>query len=259
MSRVAVIGAGNMGGAIARRLAGSGAHVTVTAAHTDTLDRIKAECQALHTTVDNVEAVATADTVILAVKPWLVPTVMGQIAPAMAAGTTLISVAAGITLADLATMTDRHDLRLYRAIPNTPVAIGRGTTFVCATDPADSATADVIRLFEPLGNVHIIDEAHLDAAMAVTSCGVAYVLRYMRATMEGAIQLGLTAADARRWTAETLAGTAAMMLETDQHPEAAIDRVTTPGGLTIRGLNAMEANGFSTAVIQGLLASIPQR
>ena len=136
--------------------------------------------------------------------------------------------------------------------------MGCGTTFICATDPADS-TDDVIRLFEPLGDVHLIDEKHLDAAMAVTSCGVAYVLRYLRATMEGAIQLGLTAADARRWTAETLAGTAAMMLETDQHPEAAIDRVTTPGGLTIRGLNAMEANGFSTAVIQGLLASIPQR
>lgn len=258
MSRVAVIGAGNMGGAIARRLSQAGTRVTVTAAHTATLDRIKSECPGLDVTTDNTAAAAAADTVIIAVKPWLVPTVMGQIAPAMAAGTTLISVAAGITLADLATMTDRHDLRLYRAIPNTPVAIGRGTTFICATEPADSAAA-IVHLFEPLGDVHLIDEKHLDAAMAVTSCGVAYVLRYLRATMEGAIQLGLTADDARRWAAETMAGTAAMILETDQHPEAAIDRVTTPGGLTIHGLNAMEANGFTNAVIQGILASLPQR
>ena len=259
MSKIAIIGAGNMGGAIARRLLTTGNEITVTAAHKATLDRLQSECPEVKTTTDNRIAVAGASIVILAVKPWVVDTVLSEIRSSLQKKCIVVSVAATVSLESLSHMLNRDDIGIYRAIPNTPVAIGKGVTFVCTND-SNPSTFDIIKgILEPLGAVHIVDEDHLDAAMAVSSCGVAYILRYIRATMEGGIQLGLKSDQALQWAAETIAGTAAMLLESNEHPEAAIDRVTTPGGLTIRGLNAMEANGFSNAVIQGLLASLPNK
>ncbi len=259
MSKIAIIGAGNMGGAISGRLHTSGNEITVTAAHESTLERLRQNCTGIKTTTDNRSAVNNADIVILAVKPWLIDTVISEIRSSLPQKCIVMSVAATVTLEDLTHMLDRDDIAVYRAIPNTPVAIGKGVTFICTADENPYNLEAVKTAMEPLGAVHVVDEGHLDAAMAVSSCGVAYILRYIRATMEGAIQLGLKPDQALQWAAETIAGTAAMLLESNEHPEGAIDRVTTPGGLTIRGLNAMEANGFSNAVIKGLLASLPNQ
>ncbi len=265
--KITVIGAGNMGGAIVRGLIAQKAmtpdDITVTAAHQSTLDKLKADCGAdLHTTTDNTEAVAGSDVIILAVKPWLVAGVLEEIAPRVAfREQILVSVAAGVPLHEIDTTLQRYssDRIIFRAIPNTAIAAAASTTLLCRGDNATEEALDKVKaIFCPLGSVLELPEARLNAAMAVTSCGIAYVMRFVRATVEGAIQLGLSPDQALMLSIDTMRGASTLLETTGSHPEAEIDKVTTPGGLTIRGLNAMEEAGFSSAVIKGLLASLPK-
>ena len=104
----------------------------------------------------------------------------------------------------------------------------------------------------------LVEERLMNAGLVLASCGIAYALRYIRANTQGGVLLGFTPADAQRIVAQTMKGAASLLSVDHSHPEAEIDKVTTPAGLTIRGLNAMERNGFTTAIIEGLMASIPQ-
>ena len=115
--------------------------------------------------------------------------------------------------------------------------------------------ANVVGIFEALGEVAVVEEKLLPAATALCSCGIAYAFRYIRAAVEGAVELGISPDDALHYVLQTLNGASALLEKEKIHPEAAIDLVTTPGGITIKGLNAMEANGFSAAVIAGIKAS----
>ena len=141
------------------------------------------------------------------------------------------------------------------SMPNTAVALGESMTFVVA---AHGRPSRAVELFGALGKVMEIPEKQLGAATALASCGIAYAMRYVRAAEEGGVELGFRAADARQIVVETLRGAAALLSRDGAHPEAEIDKVTTPGGLTIRGLNAMEEAGFTASVIAGLKASQPR-
>lgn len=255
--KVAIIGAGNMGGAIACGIAQHHiARVAVSNPSQPKLDAISREFPEVITSHDNTAVVKDADVVIIAVKPWKVGEIMSQISHDLKKGNKiLISVAAGISLSDLEEMTgvEKGTTPIYRVIPNTAIAVGKSMTFVSGANATEDSDAAVLKIFDALGRTMIIEERLMGAGTALASCGIAYVFRYMRAQQEGGVQLGFYAADALQIILQTMDGAIELIRANNSHPEAEIDKVTTPGGLTIRGLNAMEQAGFTNAVIQGLV------
>ena len=250
MQKIAIIGAGNMGGAVALGLHRFAPEysLSVTTAHAATLERYAS--LGIHTSLDNVSAARWADVVILGVKPWLVQSVLNQIAPALA-GKVLLSLAAGIPSAQMKEWLSGTGVRAaYTVIPNLAAEIGESMTFASAI--LDGEDELVLSLFDKLGKTLIVDEKRLQAGMMIASCGTAFALRYARAAVEGGVQLGLYPKEAREAVYQTMKGAVGLSEARGTHPEEEIDRVTTPGGITIRGLNAMEEAGFTAAVIAGL-------
>ncbi|MBR4313014.1 MAG: pyrroline-5-carboxylate reductase [Bacteroidaceae bacterium] len=257
---IAFIGTGNMGGAIVRGLIKSGTclpeEIICTAKTQATLDKIRGYNACIRTTTNNSEAVAEADIVVLAVKPWLINQVMEEIHPKLKLNKQIIvSVAAGVTLKDLAEMAG-NDSTFFRVIPNTAVEALCGVTFIAHQGASQEQVDEVQRLFATLGYALVVDEKLIPAGTALASCGIAFAMRYIRAAMAGGVELGFRPEEAARIVEHTVKGAATLLLESCEHPEVAIDRVTTAGGITIKGLNAMEESGFTTAVIDGLKASM---
>lgn len=259
--KLAVIGTGNMGGAIARGLIASGswqAGDLICTVKTDSgLARLQATLPGVQSTKDNRQAAAEADIILLAVKPWLMGEVIEEIRPVLDfKRQPIISVAAGISLREMEMLlASPVQHALFRAIPNTAVEVLDGVTFICRQNATDEQTALVHGLFAALGYTLVTDEQHLAAGTALASCGIAFAMRYIRAAMEGGVELGFRPEEAARIVEHTVHGAAGLLLQSGLHPEAAIDKVTTAGGITIRGLNAMERSGFTAAVIDGLKAS----
>ena len=250
--KIGIIGAGNMGGAIARGLAADPdfctADITVCSPNNHgELDALKADYPDMNVDTDNEKAILGTDIIILAVKPWLVYDVMDPLSPKIQwEKQMLVSVAAGITLSPPA---------VFRVMPNTAIAVRKSMTFICSIGASDEQVKCVSDIFSRLGSVMVIDENQMTACMALASCGIAYAMRYVRAASEGGLELGVKADLAKDIVLQTMQGAAALLQATGAHPEAEIDKVTTPGGITIKGLNAMEAHGFTTSVIEGLKAS----
>ncbi|MCM1050707.1 MAG: NAD(P)-binding domain-containing protein [Paenibacillus sp.] len=262
--KVSIIGAGAMGGAIARGLLNTTYKscpndITVSNPSTDKLHPL-ARLGAI-TTASNVEAVTGADVVILCVKPWFVEQVIDEIKDHIDYSRTEIAVvAAGIPTKTLAVWLGKIEDEVALPpfcieMPNTAVSLCQSMTFQVngfGTCPASQS------LFSQLGSVMVIEERQLGAATSLASCGIAYAMRYVRAAMEGGVELGIRASLAQEIVVQTLIGAAGLLAQPGSHPETEIDKVTTPGGITIKGLNAMEQSGFTSAVINGLKASTPQ-
>ncbi|MDE6791739.1 MAG: pyrroline-5-carboxylate reductase [Muribaculaceae bacterium] len=256
--KIAIIGTGNMGSAVAASLPAEDYEVVCTAASRSTLERIKKELPGVEVTTDNSQAVKDADLVVLAVKPYIAPEIMPEIIPGIKDGATIISVIAGLPLENLEQTfsAESRKLNVFRVIPNTAIRNGKSATFVASSKLASSEAVDeVMGIFNRSGKAFLIPEKNMAACTALASCGIAFFLRFIRAAAEGAVELGLKADFATEVAALTAAG-AASLLSDGSHPEAEIDKVTTPGGLTIKGLNAMEDKGFTSAVIAGLRASV---
>lgn len=258
MKKIAIIGAGNMGGAIAESLAGSGFRITVTAASRATLEKVAQVCPGISCTTSNVEAVAEADIIVLAVKPYISPGVIDEIRGHIKRGALIVSVVAACPLKSLAEAFNAPELGLQfvRVIPNTAIRLGKSVTFISvASDVTDENRGMVADIFNRSGKAFFIPEKDMAACCSLSSCGIAFFLRFIRAAAEGAVELGLKPAFATEVAAYTAEGAGAL-LEGGNHPEAEIDKVTTPGGLTIKGLNEMENKGFTAAVIAALKASM---
>lgn len=258
--KIAIIGAGNMGSAIAASLTGGDNKVVCTAKTASTLEKISREIPGIETTTDNRDAVCGADIVILAVKPYIADGVIKDISDNLKEGSTVISVIASLTTDNLAEMTgaDKKSLQIFRAIPNTAIRYKESVTFIAhARGCSHETIRNVEHIFSLSGHPFVVDEKDMAACTALSSCGIAYFLRFIRAAAEGSVELGLKASFATRIAALTAASAAAVLSE-GSHPEAEIDKVTTPGGITIKGLNTLEANGFTAAVIAALKASCPQ-
>lgn len=228
------------------------ATLTVTARHAETLAKFAAE--GISTTTDNSSAAASADMVIIAVKPWTVPEVLGEVRGFLA-GKTLVSFAAGVDKEKLQGILEGSGVDgVYIVIPNLAAEVCRSMTFVQEVTGSEAGEALVRTVFSAIGEVAFVDERRLAAGMALSSCGIAYAMRYIRASVEGGVELGLSAGEALDAELETVIGAAELLKARGTHPEAEVDRITTPGGFTIRGLNAMEEAGFTNAVIKGLKA-----
>ena len=257
--KIAIIGAGNMGGATALGLAGAlpDARITVTAKHAATLERFAA--RGLQTSLDNASAAADADLVILGVKPWLAQGVLAELRTALA-GKVLVSFVAGVPAAELRSWLDGSGVKgIYSVIPNLAIEVGESMSFIHEISGTPETLATVQGLFDAVGRTAVVDEKRLNAGMMLASCGTAFALRYVRASTEGGVELGLYPQEALDAALQTVRGAAALLAARGTHPEAEIDRVTTPGGITIKGLNAMEEAGFSAAVIAGLKAWKPKQ
>jgi pyrroline-5-carboxylate reductase len=253
--KISVIGAGAMGGATVEGL--------IKGTFVNNNDIIVADpCKAtlkrfadkgVATTDDNAKAASAADIVMVVVKPWLVETVLKGIRQSLdASRQTLIVIAAGVSSTNIREWVG--DIPLFLAIPNIAIAELASMTFVVEAAPQHTGHADVVKaLFDSMGDTIFTDEAHLGSGTALASCGIAYALRYIRAASEGGVQLGFKADDATRIVAQTVKGAVSLLESSGKHPEQLIDQVTTPGGVTIKGLNAMEEAGFSNAVIKGLV------
>ena len=250
-----IIGAGNMGGAIALGAAKRFPNykINVTNRSGKNTERFT-QFPNISCYVNNKRATKGADVIILAVKPWVIKDVINEISDVITADQALVSVAGGISLSELEGMLP-WTCPLFRVIPNIAASVGESMTFISERNAGKKVMSDIVGIFSALGKVSVIEERLLPAATAVCSCGIAYAFRYIRASVEGAIELGISPCDALDYITQTLVGAAAVINHDKIHPEEAIDRVTTPGGITIKGLNAMEANGFTNAVIAGLKAS----
>jgi pyrroline-5-carboxylate reductase len=261
--KIAIIGAGNMGGALARGLAKGSLiptqNIYVSNPSTAKLEVLKSEFPTINVTTDNCVAAASADLVVLAVKPWKVEHVLDEIKPHIDYSSQAIaSMVGGLSIAQLSEWLDKECGVLpatYIVIPNTAIATMSSMTFITSVRSTAEQDSFLLDVFNELGEAMLIDEGVMPAATSLASCGIAYALRYIRAAMEGGVELGFRADDAKHIVMQTLRGAVDVLAATDAHPEAEIDRVTTPGGLTIRGLNAMEAAGFTHSVIEGLRAS----
>lgn len=257
--KIAIIGAGNMGGAIARGLAHGKVDVNIAVADLaqDKLDELKAEYNTIEIATDSKAIVADADVVLIAVKPWLVELVLKGVLPTLDLSRQIIlSIAAGVDIATLISWIGNDKAVVFRAIPNTAISILQSMTFVCHNANASAEqVSQVETIFNALGKAAVIEERLMGAATSLCSCGIAFAMRYVRAATEGGVELGIYPNDAKQYVLQTLRGAVELLESTGNNPEVEIDKVTTPGGITIKGLNAMEAHGFTTAVIEGLKAS----
>lgn len=251
-----------MGGAIAMGLA-QGTKISVTdivctAKSASTLERLQKQCAEIAVTLDNQEAAKVADIVIIAVKPWLVSDIINEIKEVLDYGKQIvISVAAGVTFEELGKYLTKEEKlpAMFRVIPNTAIALRNSMTFVASHGASKSQEATILGLFDELGCTMLVEEKLIAAGTALASCGIAYAMRYIRAATEGGVELGFRPADAQKIVSHTVKGAAELLLASGNNPETEIDKVTTPGGITIKGLNEMEEAGFTSAVIRGLKAS----
>jgi pyrroline-5-carboxylate reductase len=263
--KIAIIGAGNIGGAIARGLSNNpivkSSDIYCSDPSTEILDKIKEANKDIRTTTDNGKAVTEADIVIVAVKPWMMETVLREIKPFLAyKKQILVSIAAGVNFARLCNYLKKEEEEempaIFRIIPNTAIEVKESVNIVSAYNATPEQTGIIKKLFDELGLTVMVEEKFINAGMALASCGIAYALRYIRAAIEGAVEIGLHPELAKNIELQTLIGAVTLLKTKNSHPEVEIDRVTTPGGITIRGLNAMEEAGFTNSVIKGLKASV---
>lgn len=243
-----------MGGATAFGAIAAGispANITVANPHLEKISQLRDLGATV--TADNVEAIKGADLIVLAVKPWILPGVVSQLRDFIDYSSQEVAlIVAGIPGSELAAMflRDSELPALSIVMPNTAMKLRLSMTFI--VEITERHTPLAIALMELLGKVSVVEERLLTAGMSLASCGIAFAMRYVRAAMEGGVELGFRASEAQKIVAATLRGAAALLEEPGSHPETEIDKVTTPGGITIRGLNAMEAAGFTNAVIEGL-------
>lgn len=260
--KITFIGAGNMGGAMAHGLYSANVFkpedMTCTARSAGTLDKCLRLMPGIHVTTDNSSAVKDADIVVFAVKPWMLEDVIKQVKPSLRGHDQFyVSVVAGATTDKLEALLKSENNPtpcVFYLIPNTAIDVCESMTFFVPKNAKPEQIDCVQQMMDRVGTCMQIEEKNMSACMALASCGIAYAYRYLRASMEGGIEMGLYAKDAKRIVAQTMLGAAQMILQHNTHPEQEIDCVTTPGGLTIKGLNAMEEHGFTNAVIKGLKA-----
>ena len=254
--KIAIIGVGNMGGAIAKGLLKSG---SVTADHiyvSDRRENILEEMGAMGVNIcqHNNEAVKKADVIIAAVKPYHIESVLEEIKNELTPDKIFISIVAGVGIDELGKIAGK-EIPIFRVMPNTAIALQESLTCISANGFTEKHKSYVKELFDKLGKTVEIPEELMAAATVLSSCGIAYALRYIRAAMQGGIEIGFGAEMAQFITAQTVKGATELILQSGNHPEREIDKVTTPRGVTITGLNEMEHKGFSSSLIQGVLAS----
>lgn len=255
--RVAIIGCGNIGISLLHGLLKqptiSAVDITATRRNIEELAYLKE--LGVRMLSDNIEAIRNSDLIIIAVKPYNIVNVLEELKDHLIPGRhILISVTAGVTIARIQDVIGTS-IPVFRAMPNISASVAKSVTCICNGSVSSEDQNSVKSLFDLVGTTMTIDEDLMESATILGACGIAYVLRFIRAMIQGGIQIGFDAATASIIVNQTVKGAAELLIERHQHPEFEIDKVTTPKGCTIVGLNEMEHNGFSSSLIKGLVAS----
>lgn len=252
---VGVIGAGNMAEALIRGLV-RGGHVAAdriiaSAPRRERLDELRAT-YGIRTTADNREVAGSSELCILATKPQILDKVLREVGAELRPGTLVISIAAGVDTETIeAAVAD--GVRVIRAMPNTPALVGAGATAISAGRHARETDLAAARaVFDAVGITVVLDEIHLDAVTGLSGSGPAYIFLILEALADAGVKVGLSRRNAQRLAAQTVMGSAKMLLETDQHPGALKDMVTSPGGTAIAGLHTLEEGGLRTTLINAV-------
>lgn len=262
--RITVIGSGNMGGALIKGWAKAFENmegensITITAHSQKTIDSITAECKGVTGTTDNRKAVLGADVIVMAVKPWIFPQVAKEISGCIDFENQLVvSVAANIFNEDIEKAFASDNIRSFYCMPNIAAEYGESMTFIAPSPRVTEEDTELVdALFSLVGKTMVCEERLISSGMMMAGCGIAYVMRFIRAMMEGGVEMGFYPKDAKEIALQTMLGAVTLLNETGLHPEAAIDKVTTPGGVTIKGLNELDHAAFSSAVIRCLKAGL---
>lgn len=255
--KIAIIGGGNMGTAIAEGLLKSGfsrpEDLTVTKRNINTLQYLKD--RGVNIEPDNHAAVKNADAIIIALKPYNIKPVLKDLAADLdSRKQMIISIVTGVWVKDIEEIVGAP-FPVFRAMPNTAIAIQESMTCLCHKNASATQVDWVHDLFHQLGVSIEIDESLMDAATVLGACGIAYALRFIRASIQGGIEIGFDSRTANLIAAQTIKGATSLLIKGKKHPEEEIDKVTTPKGCTIAGLNEMEHRGFSSSLIKGITAS----
>ncbi len=255
--KIAIIGCGNLGLSIVHGLLESGKisakNLTATKRNTPPIAHLKEK--GVHITSNNKGAVLSADIIIFAVKPYNMQPILESLKPElMEKKPIIVSVATGITIQEIKDWT-QLDIPIFRAMPNTATDVKQSITSICQ-EGATAKEKDIITsLFNSLGEAIYITEDLMEAATVLGACGIAYVMRFIRAMIQGGIQIGFDANTASTIVNHAVKGASELLISRGEHPEFEIDKVTTPKGCTITGLNEMEHNGFSSSLIKGIVSS----
>lgn len=256
---VAILGGGNLGTALAEGLGNAKKtsqqyDITITRRNADLIKYLEDKSESITVTSDNVEAVKSAEILILAVQPTQLDALIKQIGPVLDPDKhILVSAITGVTDKEIANLTGRG-FRIIRVMPNTAAAINQSMTCIEET-PHKDAEKRVVQIFEDIGKTLVIQTELMEAATVLGACGIAFFLRYIRAASQGGTEVGFHADEAQLIATQTAIGASALLLESGEHPEHEIDKVTTPKGCTIAGLNEMEHQGLSSALIKGIKTS----
>jgi pyrroline-5-carboxylate reductase len=255
--KIALLGGGNIGKAIANGLLASSkmeaSDIVVTDLNLKRLDELKQK--GIEVTSDNAEALGKSGVIILCVQPTQVEDLMEQIRPSLDPDKHILAyVVAAYEIQDIRDLAE-VPVPVVRVMPNTAIAIRESMTCLATHEGSDGALEKVQEIFDQLGTTMVIREGLMGAATILGACGIAYFMRFIRAASQGGIQVGFHADQAQAIAAQTAKGAASLLLQTGNHPEDEIDKVTTPRGCTIAGLNEMEHYGLSSAVIKGIITS----
>jgi pyrroline-5-carboxylate reductase len=257
MSKLAVLGGGKRGRALATGWVRAGgytpADIHVTRSQSEKLGDLGSD--GFRTSEDNIAAVRECDVIVVAVQPQQLDVLLEEVRPHLEpARHRVISVVSGASIRQIRKAIE-VDVPIVRAMPNTAVSIGESMTCLSADDQHEEALREAGALFDAVGRTLVIQEEMMVPATALCACGVAFFLRCIRAASQGGIEIGFHPEEALLLAGQTARGAAALSLREDSHPEGEIDRVTTPRGCTIVGLNEMEHQGLSSALIKGLIVS----
>ena len=253
--KIAIIGTGNLGQSIAKGLITNNAITSLylTKRNTETIQKFEGY-QHVTITSDNILAVQKSDILIFAIQPAHFESILKEIQPNLTDNHILISAVTGFVISKIESVIGEERF-IIRAMPNTAIAVGKSMTCLCSNVLGKKRIKVAEAIFNRLGHSMIIPEAQMQAATVVCASGIAFWMRMIRATTQAAIQLGFDAKEAQELAMYTSEGAANLLIANGNHPEEEIDRVTTPKGCTIEGLNEMEHKGLSSSLIQGMIAS----
>ena len=257
--KIAIIGAGNLGYSIAVGILGQKKEIKcqslyLTKRNTASLSHLE-KVSVVKTTTDNRRAVKYSNVIILAVQPGQLMPILEEIQDLVDPSKhTIISVATGRAIEDIEAKI-KKGVPVIRCMPNTAISVGQSMTCISANEAGKNNIHLAKTIFNALGETMCIEERLMQAATVICASGIAFWMRLIRATTQGAVQLGFHSEEAQKLSMQTCLGAASLLIDSQSHPEQEIDKVTTPSGCTIEGLNEMEHQGLSSSIIKGLVTS----
>ncbi|MFA7418882.1 MAG: pyrroline-5-carboxylate reductase [Melioribacteraceae bacterium] len=255
--KIAILGCGNIGSAIANGLVKSGLYKPTQLFLTRKSDELLSKFaeRGFNTTSNNLEAVKQSEIIIICVTPQQLNGLLEEIDSVLSEGKHIVlSVVTGAWIKQIKGKLTKK-CPVIRVMPNTAIAIQQSMTCISANDEDHHALETAKVIFDQLGKTVVIHEELMVPATALCASGIAFFLRAIRAASQGGIEIGFHAEDALFMAAQTAKGAASLIIENGVHPEGEVDKVTTPMGITISGLNQMEHAGFSSSMIKGLVTS----